>query len=97
MSQLLLLEFNLKDQAAVTTFRKIVSSRHDKMIAFGGTLLSTYVDQDDSNHLFHMIEWTSCVHHAAYMKWGSTQPDHEKLVACLVIPPRFTWLDKLAR
>ena len=95
MSQLLRSDIFLKDQASVTAFRDVFSSRYDKIVASGGTLLQLYVDQDDPTHLVYMIQWESREHYAEYMKWASIQPDREKLGALLASPPGHVWLDKV--
>ncbi len=94
MSQLLITEFFVKDQASATTVWDILGERRSALKDAGCKKIDWYVDQDDPNHLVYIARWASREHLAEYLKWAHAQPDDEEFRACWVSPPRHTWLDK---
>jgi quinol monooxygenase YgiN len=53
MSQLLIVEFFVKDQASATTIWDILGGRQRAMKEAGCHKFERYVDQDDPNHLVY--------------------------------------------
>ena len=95
MSQLFLLEFNIKDQAAVDTFMEYMNQSRQRMAADGLEELSSYVDQDDPLHVISMIQWVSREHHNVAMQKEFANPESAEVLAAIGAdrPLRETWLD----
>lgn len=94
MSQLLIVEFFVKDQAGAATVWDILAKRRATILANGCEKIDWYVDQDDPNHLIYISQWVSRGHYDGYLKWAHDQPDDEAFRAGWASPPRHTWLDK---
>jgi quinol monooxygenase YgiN len=94
MSQRLIVEYFVKDQASAATFRAIAKGRRSTMRKAGCKKIGQYVNQDDLNHIVTTQKWVSREHHAKYLKWAQAQPTHEDFHACWVNPPRLTWVEK---
>jgi quinol monooxygenase YgiN len=93
MSQLLIVEFFVKDQASATTIWDILGGRQRAMKEAGCHKFERYVDQDDPNHLVYTASWASRGHAEEYLKWARAQP--QDFQACYASPPRSTWLDEI--
>ena len=94
MSQLVIVEYLVKDQASATTLEAIAKERRSAMKDAGCEKIERYVNQDDANHIVTLQHWTSREHQAEYVKWAQAQPNNEEFLACWASPPRLTWIDK---
>jgi hypothetical protein len=96
MSQLFLLEFNIKDQAGVDTFMEYMNQSRQRMATDGLEELSNYIDQDDPLHVISLVQWVSREHHDAAMQKEFANPETAKMLAAIggAQPLRQTWLGK---
>ena len=96
MSQLFLLEFNMKDQAGVDTFMEYMNQSPQRMAVDGLEELTGYVDQDDPLHVIFLIRWASREHLDAAMQKEFANPEIAEMLAAIGgdQPLRETWLDE---
>lgn len=97
MSQLLQLDFFLRDQASVDTFTDYMNQSISEMTGGGFKEIARYVNQDNPHHLVFLMQWPSREAHDAWLKKLSAQPQFKEMMAALhADKPRETWLNKVS-
>ena len=95
MTQRLLIDFYLKDQAGVDTLTAFMTSYGKDLVVEGYKEVEHYVNQDDPLHLVYMVEWTSRDRYdQAMTKMFANAEIATMLEAVFADQPRNIWLRK---
>lgn len=91
MSMTVLLEVQLRDDAASETVDEAIRVTLAQTAAFDGNeSLEVLVEDTDPNHVVVVERWTTAAHHDAYVAWRATEEGAPTALAAVVAAPPVT-------